>query len=50
MKASNRHTYVIDEAGMIEQVLEKVKTKEAQNRCLNSSKIKFSLHKLLERL
>src|SRR6056300_1952910 len=29
-----RHTYVIDEAGMIEQVLEKVKTKEATEQVL----------------
>lgn len=29
-----RHTYVIDESGMIEQVLEKVKTKEATEQVL----------------
>ena len=29
-----RHTYVIDEAGMIERVLEKVKTKEATEQVL----------------
>ena len=29
-----RHTYVIDEAGIIEQVLEKVKTKEATEQVL----------------
>jgi peroxiredoxin Q/BCP len=29
-----RHTYVIDEAGLIEQVLEKVKTKEATEQVL----------------
>ena len=29
-----RHTYVIDEAGMIEHVLEKVKTKEATEQVL----------------
>ena len=29
-----RHTYVIDEAGMIEQVLEKVKTKESTEQVL----------------
>ena len=29
-----RHTYIIDEAGMIEQVLEKVKTKEATEQVL----------------
>ncbi|HCP40566.1 MAG TPA: thioredoxin-dependent thiol peroxidase [Cryomorphaceae bacterium] len=29
-----RHTYVIDEAGVIEQVLEKVKTKEATEQVL----------------
>ena len=29
-----RHTYVIDEVGMIEQVLEKVKTKEATEQVL----------------
>jgi peroxiredoxin Q/BCP len=29
-----RHTYVVDEAGLIEQVLEKVKTKEATEQVL----------------
>ena len=30
-----RHTYVIDELGKIEQVLEKVKTKEATEQILS---------------